>query len=49
MRMNLRLWKNYRALKKVAEREGVRILNATRGGYLDVFERADFDAIEIVP
>lgn len=38
----LKLWGNYRSLKSVAEAAGIRILNATDGGYLDVFERQNY-------
>lgn len=31
--------------RKYAEDHNIEILNATRGGYLDVFERADFDTL----
>ncbi len=36
----------YEYLKKEARKRGVRILNATRGGQLDIFERIDFDSIQ---
>lgn len=38
MMNNYKLWKNYIQLKKMAERRNVRIVNATRGSYLDVFD-----------
>ena len=34
----------YYAMKKHCDARGIRVLNATRGGRLEVFERADFDA-----
>lgn len=37
-----RIYSNFKAY---AENKGVRILNATRGGKLEVFERVDFDSI----
>ena len=46
MRANLRLWGDYRNLKREAEKKGVQILNATDGGYLDVFDRVDFDSLK---
>jgi hypothetical protein len=46
MRMNLWLWKNYRSLNKIAKQKGLEIYNATRGGYLDVFKRVDFESID---
>ncbi len=42
MRDNLHLWKNYRALKSIADAKGIKIFNATKGGYLDVFKRVDY-------
>ena len=45
MEQNLKLWKSYRWLKKVAEKKGIKIFNATDGGYLDVFERIQFEQI----
>ena len=45
MERNLKLWKSYRWLKKVAEKKGIKIFNATDGGYLDVFERIQFERI----
>lgn len=47
MRANLGLWENYRSLKKIADKEGVQIFNCTRGGYLDVFPRLDYDSLPI--
>lgn len=45
MRANLRLWANYHALKNIAEANGIQIYNATKGGYLDVFPRGNFEDI----
>jgi hypothetical protein len=39
------MWRGYESIRKVAEREGIRIVNATRGGFLDVFERADYESV----
>lgn len=36
---------SYVAAKEYAEKKGVKIYNATRGGDLEVFERVDFDSI----
>lgn len=36
----------YRSAKVFAEKHGVKIFNATRGGYLEVFDRVDFDSID---
>lgn len=35
----------YEAAKRYAEKLGVKIMNASRGGELDVFERIDFDSV----
>jgi hypothetical protein len=40
---SLRLWRGYDALRTLAARKGVRIVNATEGGFLDVFERARYE------
>ena len=47
MRANLKLWTNYRSLKAEAERKGIQVFNATAGGYLDVFDRIDYDTLKI--
>lgn len=35
----------YKSAKKYADRHGIKIFNATRGGKLEVFERVDFDTL----
>ena len=35
----------YRCARGWADRHGIRIRNATRGGHLEVFERADLDEL----
>ena len=35
----------YKAAKYYADRHGIKIYNATRGGKLEVFERVDFDSL----
>ena len=40
-----KLWQGYRKLKSLAEARGIRILNATAGGFLDVFERLDYKSL----
>ena len=35
----------YQAAKKYADKHGIKIYNATRGGKLEVFERVDFDSL----
>lgn len=49
MKANLRLWKNYRSLKMVADKKGIQIFNATKGGYLDVFPRVNYETIDFGP
>lgn len=41
----LSLWKQYRVLGQIAQKRGIRIINATRGGLLDVFPRAEFESL----
>jgi len=41
----LKLWKNYRSLARIAKKRGIKIYNATKGGYLDVFDRFDFESL----
>lgn len=36
---------NYKYILKIAQKRGIEIYNATRGGILDVFPRADFDGL----
>ena len=47
MKNNFDLWQNYRNLKVEAEKKGILILNATTGGYLDVFDRIDYNRINL--
>ena len=37
--------KGYRAARKYADSHGIHIYNATRGGYLEVFDRVDMDSL----
>jgi hypothetical protein len=39
------LWKQYRALHEIANKNDIKIYNATAGGALDEFERVDFEGI----
>ena len=41
----VRLWREYRRLGEVAEKMGTRILNATHGGFLDVFDRVNYESL----
>jgi hypothetical protein len=36
---------NYQLARRVFERNGRKIFNATHGGKLEIFERADYDAL----
>jgi hypothetical protein len=45
MRNVLMMWRGYASLYREAQAEGVQIINATGGGFLDVFERADYKEI----
>lgn len=35
----------YQKIKKYADKKGIKIYNATRGGYLEIFERVNFDTL----
>lgn len=41
----LNIWQTYRKLHSIAEKKGIKILNATEGGLLDVFERVSYQAL----
>lgn len=45
MKEVLTMWRGYESIRRVAESRGIRIVNATRGGFLDVFERADYESV----
>lgn len=38
---------SYNVAKDYADKHGVKIYNATRGGYLELFERVNFDSLEL--
>lgn len=40
-----RMWEEYRLLRNTASPLGIRILNATAGGVLDVFPRVEFESL----
>lgn len=42
---HIKMNNSYKAARLVFETSGRKIFNATRGGYLDVFERVDFDEL----
>ena len=39
------LWSQYISLKEYAQKSGIKIFNATEGGYLDVFERVRYESL----
>jgi hypothetical protein len=39
------MWQIYEMLDRIAAAEGISILNATRGGFLDVFERIEYESV----
>jgi hypothetical protein len=41
----LRFWGGYRNLKKLADSKEIKIYNATNGGFLDVFERVEYESL----
>jgi hypothetical protein len=45
MQFMQKFWNNYKKIKQVADQRNIRIINATRGGFLDVFERTDYETI----
>lgn len=40
-----RVWRQYRAIKRIAQAHGVKIYNATQGGMLDEFERVRLEDV----
>ena len=45
MESTVKLWHIYEMLSAYAHRRGIRILNATNGGFLDVFERISYERV----
>lgn len=43
------LWKGYETLLKIAASKNISIINATEGGFLDVFERREYKSIFLSP
>ena len=41
----LELWKGYETILKIAANKNISIINATEGGFLDVFERREYKSI----
>jgi len=45
MKFMMQFWENYIYLKKIASKLEIEIINATEGGYLDVFNRSKYENI----
>jgi hypothetical protein len=45
MEWQLKLWRGYETLADLATRKGIKIYNATNGGFLDVFERTTYEEV----
>ncbi|MEQ8786848.1 MAG: DUF115 domain-containing protein [Pirellulaceae bacterium] len=45
MESSIRAWRDYIWLRRIAEQSGFEILNASHGGFLDVFPRADYTKV----
>jgi Protein of unknown function DUF115 len=45
MEAMLTMWDIYEMLQRIATAEGIEIINATHGGFLDVFKRQSYDSI----
>jgi hypothetical protein len=45
METMLAIWKIYEVLQAIARRKGIRIYNATDGGFLDVFDRVRYESL----
>jgi hypothetical protein len=45
MECALIIWRGYEVLQDLARRNGISIFNATDGGFLDVFERVDYEEV----
>jgi hypothetical protein len=45
MECQLTGWNAYESLLRLSERQGIRIVNATAGGFLDVFARANYEEL----
>lgn len=47
MECQLKLWTGYETLARIAAGRGIEIVNATNGGFLDVFPRADYERLAL--
>jgi len=45
MEMVLKMWEVYELQLLMAQEAGVKVINCTRGGFLDVFERGSYEAV----
>jgi len=45
LKANLNLWNQYKQIKMIADRQNIKIFNATNGGFLDVFSRIEYEAL----
>jgi hypothetical protein len=45
MERQLQLWHHYETLAMIAAQRGITIMNATAGGFLDVYPRVDFETL----
>lgn len=45
----MKMWEHYELILRMALREGIRIYNATNGGFLDVFERVRYEDVVGLP
>lgn len=45
----MKVWKDHEILRRFAEGRGVKIRNATAGGYLETFERVDYPSLFTIP
>jgi hypothetical protein len=41
----IKLWEAYKNIKKITDRESIKIINSTAGGLLDLFHRIDYETI----
>ena len=39
------LWNNYKVVRRIAQKNDIKIYNATMGGALDLFPRVDFNSL----
>ena len=39
------MWCGYESIQRVAQSLDIRIINVTRGGFLDVFERCNYESV----